>query len=45
MQDGEYWFTIGRYKTENGAKRAAIKALKKHGYLFNEQEVMNLKLY
>ena len=44
MQDGEYWFTIGWYKTEKGAKRAAIKSMKKHGYLLNESEVMNLKL-
>lgn len=44
LQDGDFWYTIGWYTTEKGAKRAAIKSLKKHGYLFNEEEVMNLKL-
>ena len=44
MQDGEYWYTIGRYKSEKGAKRAAIKSMEKHGYILNESELMNLKI-
>ena len=35
MQDGEYWFTIGWYKSEKTAIRASIKKLAKHGYELN----------
>lgn len=45
VQDGEYWFTIGKgYATEAGAKRAAVKKMAMFGYTFNEQEMKNLKI-
>ena len=45
IEDGEYWFTIGKgYTTENGAKRAAVKTMAKYGYTFNEKEMKNLKI-
>lgn len=34
-QDGEYWFTIGWYKTETGALRSAKKQLARLGYELN----------
>ena len=41
--DNEYWFTIGTgYKTVAGAKRAAVKAMAKHGYKFDEKRMKNL---
>jgi hypothetical protein len=30
MSDTSYWFTIGRYKTEKGAIRQAIKKMASH---------------
>ena len=41
-QDGEYWFTLGWYKTTAGAKRAAVKQLGALGYRFNENELKAL---
>ena len=35
MQEGEYWFTIGWYKTEAGAIRGARKQLAALGYELN----------
>lgn len=34
-QDGEYWFTVGWYKSIENAKRGAAKQLAKLGYTFN----------
>lgn len=34
-QDGEYWFTLGWYKTEAGAVRSARKQLAALGYTLN----------
>ena len=34
LQDGEYWFTVGWYKTIANAKRGAAKQLAKLGYTF-----------
>lgn len=34
-QEGEYWFTIGWYKTEAGAIRGAKKQLSALGYTLN----------
>lgn len=43
MQDGEYWFTIGRgYKNAKTAKRAAVKEMAKSGYTFDATEMENL---
>lgn len=45
IQDDELWFTIGDgYVTENGAKRAAVREMKKQGYTFDAQEMKNLKI-
>lgn len=41
----EYWFTIGDgYKTLNGAKRAAVKKMAKHGYTLNQKELDRVTL-
>lgn len=43
MQDGEYWFSIGKgYKNEKTAKRAAVKEMAKSGYTFDAKEMENL---
>ena len=43
--DTEYWFTVGTfYKTEAGAKRAAVKAMAKLGYTFDADEMANLDI-
>lgn len=34
-QENEYWFTVGWYKTENGAIRSAKKQLSRLGYELN----------
>lgn len=45
IQDGEYWFTIGKsYKSLKNAKRAAVKEMAKHGYTFDEKEMEKLIL-
>lgn len=45
IEEGEFWFTIGEgYKTENGAKRSAIRAMAKLGYTFDAQKIKNLKI-
>ena len=45
IQDGEYWFTIGKfYKTVSGAKRAAVKTMAKYGYTFDANEMANLNI-
>ena len=44
IEDGEYWFTIGEYETESGAKKGAIRTMKKYGYTFNDNEIKNLKI-
>lgn len=43
-EHGEYWFTIGTYKSLKNAKRAAIKQMGVHGYTFDEKE-MNALAY
>ena len=44
-QDGEYWFSIGKsYKSAKSAKRAAVKAMLKHGYTFDTQEMESLTI-
>lgn len=42
LQDGEYWFTVGYYKTLAGAKRAAKKQFAALGYTFDEKGLANL---
>lgn len=43
QQDGEYWFTIGKgYKTLNGAKRSAVKEMKKMGYTIEPKALESL---
>lgn len=45
IQDGEYWFTIGKfYKTVSGAKLAAVKVMAQHGYTFDANEMANLNI-
>lgn len=45
IQDGEYWFTIGKfYKTVSGAKHAAVKVMAQHGYTFDANEMANLNI-
>ncbi len=45
LEDNEFWFTIGEgYETENGAKRAAVRVMAKHGYTFDSQEKKNIKI-
>jgi len=45
IQEDEFWFTIGQsYKTESGAKRAAVKTMAKYGYTFDAKEMENLKI-
>ena len=34
-EEGEYWFTVGWYKTEKGAIRSAKKQLANLGYELN----------
>ena len=34
-EGGEYWFTIGWYKTEAGARRQAAKQMAALGYTLN----------
>lgn len=41
-QDGEYWFTIGHFKTLAGAKRSAVKQMARHGYTFDEKQMKAL---
>lgn len=31
-QEGEFWFTVGSYKTLKGAKRSAVRKMSDHGY-------------
>ena len=38
-QDGEYWFTIGHFKTLAGAKRSTIKQMARLGYTFDEKKM------
>lgn len=45
LQDGEYWFEIGDgYCTANGAKKAAVREMKKQGYTFDANEMKNLQI-
>lgn len=43
-QDGEYWFSLGWYKTEAGAKRAAAKQMAAHNYEFDAVQLADLKI-
>ena len=43
-KDGEYWFSIGGYKTLENAKRAAKRVMAIYGYTFNEDELAALAL-
>lgn len=38
----EYWFTIGTYKSLKNAKKAAVRAMGKHGYTFDPVELEKL---
>ena len=38
-QDGEYWFSIGYFKTLAGAKRSAIRQMAALGYTFDEKKM------
>lgn len=43
LEDNEYWFSVGTYyKTVDGAKKAAVKAMLKHGYTFDKKEMDSL---
>lgn len=42
MEDFEYWFTIGRYKTFAGAKRAAKSAMDAYGYVLNDNDLAKI---
>lgn len=44
IEEGEYWFTIGDYRTEAGAKRAATRVMAKYGYTFDAQKMKNIKI-
>lgn len=44
LQDGEFWFTIGGYKTLTNAKRSAIKAMGVLGYTFDESQMEKLTI-
>jgi hypothetical protein len=37
-----YWFSVGHFKTLNGAKKSAIRQMKELGYTFSENS-MNFK--
>ena len=39
----EFWFSIGTFKTFNGAKRSAIKQMSDQGYHFSDNAIMNFK--
>ena len=39
MGDWDFWFTIGTYKTLEGAKRAAIKAMDRMGYTLDPEDL------
>lgn len=41
-QDGEYWFTIGSFKTLAGAKRSTVKQMTRLGYTFDEKQMKAL---
>lgn len=47
IQDGDFWFAIGKgrlYSTLSGAKRAAVKEMGQFGYTFDENEMKNLEI-
>lgn len=44
QQDGEYWFSIGYFKTLAGAKRSATKQMAALGYTFNADQMKALAL-
>ena len=35
----DFWFHIGDYKTLAGAKKAAVKAMARFGYKFNQKDL------
>ena len=44
LQDGEYWFEIGWYKTLNNAKKQATKKMAVYGYSLNQSELDKLTI-
>ena len=44
QQDGEYWFSVGYFKTLAGAKRSAVRQLAALGYTFNAAEMKALAI-
>lgn len=38
----EHWFTIGTYKSLKNAKKAAVRAMRDHGYTFDQVELETL---
>lgn len=43
-QDGEYWFSIGYFKTLAGAKRSAVRQMAALGYTFDEKQMKALAI-
>ena len=39
IQDGEYWFQIGMYKTLKNAKKQAVRQMKQVGYTLDQKEL------
>lgn len=39
----EFWFSIGMFKTFNGAKRSAIKQMNEQGYAFSDNVISTFK--
>lgn len=42
LQDGEFWYKVGTYKSVKTAKAYAVKSLAQMGYHFDETEMKNL---
>ena len=43
-QEGEFWFTVGSYKTLKGAKRSAVRKMADHGYKVDMNALNNLSV-
>ncbi len=39
IQDGEYWFQIGIYKTLRNAKKQAVRQMAQFGYTIDQKEL------
>ena len=44
IQDGEYWFYIGTYKTLRNAKKQAVRQMAQLGYTIDQKEIDSLTL-